>query len=344
MTTGQMIATAAAAGARVAADWRRSVDSLINVCVGIRSGVLDFEKDKALLDAFLAPLIECGVLTAEEAKLGRSGSKLSMLIQIGEHAQLLRHDEVSRHLLAGYTIVYQTCVIYKNLPGGELQKVQELVRILAACPEDGARKYLLAATRHLKRNQSAPKGMGKADAQVAVEPPARTSLHELIEAGQRFDLVVLTPGKELSLLGEDYPDDPMQEESTLECSLPIHRIVNDDAALVVAARECELPVVVNKLLDLCGFDRPCDILLVQPVTSRKITEAEILVIAKRGRARVDLPEGAWLGDKHALQPLEVAGQLCPDANRRLHLFASAQSQGWCCVPSDDAWLERPSVR
>ena len=70
-----------------------------------------------------------------------------MLCQIGEHEDLLLRPEITRHLMAGYTLVYQSCVIFKQLLGDEAQKVDELARILAACPEDGAREHLLANAR-----------------------------------------------------------------------------------------------------------------------------------------------------------------------------------------------------
>ena len=107
------------------------------------------------------------------------------------------------------------------------------------------------------------------------------------------------------------------QESTLERCLPIHRVVNGDAAIVVAAKECDLPVIANKLLDLCGFDRPSDILLTHPAKSRKITEAEIIIIAKRGKARVNLPADAWCGEERVLDPLKVAARRgTPEAKGR----------------------------
>ena len=60
-------------GTRLAAEWHRGVGSLVRLCVGIRNGFRAFEKDKALLDAFLAPLVEGGVITADEAMLVQLG-------------------------------------------------------------------------------------------------------------------------------------------------------------------------------------------------------------------------------------------------------------------------------
>jgi hypothetical protein len=341
MTTGQMIATAAAAGARVAADWRRSVDSLINVCVGIRSGVLAFEEDKALLDAFLAPLIECGVLTADEARLGRSGSKLSMFFQIGEHAQLLRCDEVSRHLLAGYTLVYQICVIYKNLPGGERQKVQELARILAECPQDRAREYLLGVTRQIKHAAKSSEFAKPAPCSMQGTAP-NVSLRDLIASERRFDLLLVTPNKALPLLDTDYPIDPQHEGSMLERCLPVHELLSEEAAAVVVTRICDFPIVATRLLPLCGFARAHRVLRVDVLTPIDVTEGHIIVTAKRGKQRLVLPQAIAAIDPTA--DTAIAAELFPDTTTRLHLFAPGQRPGWTSLVGDDSWLERPSLK
>jgi hypothetical protein len=71
----------AAEGSQVAADWHGSVASLIFACVRIRNALLTFGEDRALLDAFLAALVEGHVLLRAEAKLGRAAPKLSKLVK-----------------------------------------------------------------------------------------------------------------------------------------------------------------------------------------------------------------------------------------------------------------------
>ena len=136
---------ATAHGAQVAADWHGGVKSLIRACVGVNNGVRAYGNDKALFAAFLAPLIARGVLTADEARQGRSGSKLSMLNQIGEHAAMLLHPDIAPRLIMGYPAVYQAVVVFKKLPGADdAQRIRELARILENCPDDHAREYLSA--------------------------------------------------------------------------------------------------------------------------------------------------------------------------------------------------------
>ncbi len=336
---------ATARGAQLAAEWQGGIASCMRMCRGLRDGVLSFEGAPALLNAFLAPLVGCGVLTQNDALLGRSSAKISMLMQIAEHEHLLLRLEIARHLANGFTIAYQACVIFKRLPGKEEEKVNELARILAECPDDGAREYLLGVTRRLKRDAAAERAPQQADAQATGDAPPTGTLGGLIDGGRRFDLIVVTPEPaEFRLLGEDYHDEVGAEESTLARLLPIRRVVDGDAAIIVAAPHRDFPVVANKLLDLCGFSRPSRVLLTRPTTSRDITDAEVIVIAKRGDARLNLPEDGSGDEEGALEPLEAAARLCPDAAHRLHLFASAQTQGWCCVPVDGSWLERPSVR
>lgn len=335
---------ASAHGAHLAAEWHRGTGSLLRLCLGVKNGYVAYEKNKALLDAFLAPLVEADVFTAEEAILGRSASKISMFCQIAEHEQLLKAQGIARHLMSGYTIVYQACVIFKQLKGDEAQRTAELERILAACPEDGARDYLLGVTRRLKRDAAAERHPRRTEVQSAGNAPPVTTLRALMGEGRRFDLIVLTPGDDLRLLGDDYPEEVGQEESTLASLLPIHRVAAGDAVAIVAAPHRDFPIVTTRLLELCGFSRPSRVLLTRQNASRDITDADILVVAKRGAARLDLPGNSWGGEGGVLEPLDVAARLCPDAARRLHLFASAQAQGWCCVRPEESWLERPSVR
>jgi hypothetical protein len=334
---------AAKQGTRVAAEWRGGVGSLVRLCVGILNGFVAFEGNKALLDAFFAPLVEAGVFTVDEARLGRSASKVSMLITIGQHEQMLQRPDIARQLMAGFTIVYQACQIYKIISGDDERKTVDLSRILAECPEHGAREYLLTQTRLLKRGAAAREDKPP-PADAFGQPVMTASLRQLIEEKRQFDLLVLTPGHEYRLIGEDYPYDPMREGTVLERNLPIHQIVDDNAVIVVAAKEHELPLVSNKLLDLCGFARTSEILLADQPGSRRITDSDIIVIAKRGRARINVPANVWNDRDGALQPLSLAAEVFPQGSRRLHVFASAQTAGWCCVSSEDSWLKKPTVR
>jgi hypothetical protein len=332
----------AAEGSQVAADWHGSVASLILACVRIRNALLTFGEDRALLDAFLAALVEGHVLSRSEAKLGRAAPKLSKLIKIGEHADLLRRKELSRLLVPSYTTVYHVTVLFEKLPkGDEEQSIRELERILAKCPGDISREYLIEQTRRLKVKPKRSAAKGVTAARVSGEPPAAQKPRDLIEAGERFDLLLLTPGnKDLALLRADYPDGSM-----LERCLPLFQLIEDSAAAIIAARISDVPAIENKLLPLCGFSRLSRVLLARRPASPDITDAEVIITAQRGEMRLSAPEDdMWLDDAGPIDAVKVAVRLCPAASRRLHVFAPAQTDGWRCLVGDDSWAENPSVR
>jgi len=105
-----------------------------------------------------------------------------------------------------------------------------------------------------------------------------------------------------------------------------------------------VPVIENKLLPLCGFRRLSRVLLAQRPTSPDITDAEIIIMAERGKMRLSPPEdGGWLDDAGPIDSLAIAARLCPDASSRLQVFAPAQADGWRCLVGDDSWAEVPSV-
>jgi len=333
----------AAEASLVAADWHRSAESLILACTRIKDAFLTFGNEQALLKAFITGLVDGHVLSRSEAKLGRAAPKLSKLIKIGEHADLLRRTEISPLLVPSYTTIYQVTVLFEKLPkGDEEQSIKELERILAKCPGDISREFLLEQTRRLKVKPKRSAAKGVTAARVSGEPPAAQKPRDLIEAGERFDLLLLTPSKQdLRLLRADYT-----EASTLQrCLPPLSKLIDPGAAIIIAARVSDLPVIVNILLPLCGSSRPSHILLARQPASPDVTDAEVFVTTESTELGLSLPEdGGWLDHAGPIDAPAVAARLCPAASRKLHVFAAAQADGWRCLVGDDSGIEKPSIR
>jgi hypothetical protein len=329
----------AAEASLVAADWHGSAESQILACVRIRGDILTFEKDQAAVRAFLAALVDDHVLPRAEAKFGRAAPKLCKLIKIGEHADLLQRKEIIPFLEPGYTTLYQLVVLAEELPKDKEQRVTELLRILANCRGEVSRDFLIEETRRRKQARRAAKRV--AAARITGEPSDAQTLPPLIEAGQQFELVLLTPGeRDLARLRADYADG-----STLERCLPQLKRIEHSAAVVIVARISDMPLLANVLLPLCGFPRLSRVLLARQPTSPDVTEAEIFVTAERGEIGLSAPEDArWLDDADPIDSAAIAARLFPAASRRLHVFASAQTAGWRCLVGDDSWAEEPSLR
>jgi hypothetical protein len=150
---------------------------------------------------------------------------------------------------------------------------------------------------------------------------------------ERFDLVLLTPNKrDLKLLLSDYAE----QEKTLRRCLPLHQVMVQDVAVIIAAKVSDLPAITD-VLTIYGFRRPSRVLLAGRPAGADVTAAEVFIIAERGDIGFSEPEGGWLnGD----DPVEIARQLYPDVSSSLLVFGSTEAGGWRCR----SWAEMPSVR
>jgi hypothetical protein len=149
--------------------------------------------------------------------------------------------------------------------------------------------------------------------------------------------VVLTPGKDdLARLRD------ADLEKLGEC-LPMRKHVGDAAAVVIATKVTDLPVVIERLLPLCGFNRPKRILPLGQPTPPDIIDARVLVIVEKGDIKFIAPKD-WLDD---VDPIDVAERLYDGASSTLHLFAITKAKAnerRCVIVGDDSWAEMPSIR
>jgi hypothetical protein len=150
---------------------------------------------------------------------------------------------------------------------------------------------------------------------------------------ERFGLVLLTPSKrDLKLLLSDYAE----QEKTLRRCLPLHQVMVQDVAVIIAAKISDLPAITD-VLTIYGFKRPSRVLLAGRPAGADVTAADVFIIIERGDIGFREPKDGWLnGD----DPVEIARQLYPDASSSLLVFDSTKADGWRCR----SWAEMPSVR
>jgi hypothetical protein len=206
-------------------------------------------------------------------------------------------------------------------------------------------RLLKASGNNLKKIKLPATPPDDESTEPAIKRPTRSKaepkLHELYATDKRFDLVLLTPSeRDLKRLRADYAS----LDALAKC-LPLREHVKESAAIVIAARISDLPVIADVLLPLAGFKRPTRVLLAQEPKSLDVTDAEVFITAERG-VEFNAPEG-WLDDA---EPIEIAEKLYRDASSMLHLFAPAKAkeaearESRCIIVGDDSWLELPSVR
>jgi hypothetical protein len=336
----------------IATFWRQGVDSVIECGVLMMESVRAFRADPERLDSFVTALVEVGLLTSREARLGLRSPKLVKLSAIGEHADLLRHADIAAYLGPTYSTIYQLIVLFRQMEGEHEQKLKRLVGLLSNCPTEVTRDYLSDETERLKRSRKSKQAKPspesaelahRADTESTARANTTYTLSGLVDARLEVDLAVLTPTEQdLRALGRDYADG-----SALERCFPLVQVLqhNDDLALVVSARESDFPLVAERLLNLCGFRRVNKVLLVRKQNSWDITEAEILVVAERGAMRLTpSTDCGWSDEAGEIDPLAIAARLYPDAKRKLHVFASVQTEGWTALVGADSWADEPSMR
>jgi hypothetical protein len=150
---------------------------------------------------------------------------------------------------------------------------------------------------------------------------------------ERFDLVLLIPSKrDLKLLLSDYAE----QEKTLRRCLPLHQVMVQDVAVIIAAKISDLPAITD-VLTIYGFKRPSRVLLAGRPDGADVTDAEVLIIIERGDIGFSEPKGGWLNGDDLV---EIARELYPDVSSSLLVFGSTKADGWRCR----SWAEMPSIR
>jgi hypothetical protein len=262
----------------------------------------------------------------------------SALISIGE--QLDEHEDAVVEFLAR-TNLGSPQLIWIELK----KKLQPALSIDSSYYDSNSG---LASTDANQLDSEKPTEPEPGDAKPDIDPPpmdaiqpftreASADSHKLYGSNKRFDLVVLTPSKDdLARLRQANLD------ALSEC-LPLRKHVEEVAAVVIAAKVTDLPIVIDRLLPLCGFNRPRRILLRHQPASPDVIDAKVLVSAERGDVAFREPTEVWLED--TAHPIDVAEELY-DASSTLHLFATAETkkaadESRCVIVGNDSWKKWP---
>ncbi len=320
-----------AEGAKIVQGWQGSIRTLIEACIATNDTLGKIEKDRAAADQFIGVLVDGKILSKAEARLGAASPKLSKLRAIGENSSLLLSQDILPRLPAGYSPAYQVVALYKLLNGDEAGRRAKLIEIMDGCDGELSREYLSKATKRAKKSNGDRADLSASDAAESqgASPPS----------GSDFSLIVLTPAKQdLRLIGEDY-----SEREVLARCLRVHELVAEEAVAVVAAPVRALPLVVSKLLPLCGFDRISHVLLTKAPSEADVIGSDVIIVAERGRQRLaSVPKDLWSREcGHDI--LSVAAAMMPESKKRLHVFATSPNEGWDSIVGDANWAEEPSV-
>jgi hypothetical protein len=314
---------------RVVSGLRSGVRAVIDACVLTATTCGRFPRS---IDAFMDVLVDGNIISREERKLGTASPKLSKLRTIGNHAALLNRHDIFPHLVTGFTLLHQLLVLYKNVEGDdEDARVSKLLDIIKVQPT--------LSMDFLKRQTEIAKERRKSK-EAATSKPAgnhgteRDAVATDSTAANDHDLILLTPShRDIRKLRDDY----FEEGDHPRC-LRVHEQANGDAVAIVIARIVDFPIIATRLLPFCGFDGPMKVICLREDVNRDITDAEVLIIAERGRMRLEMPANfAWPTEGEPIDAASIAARLFPDAASRLHVFAPRETEGWTSVSETASW-------
>jgi hypothetical protein len=311
---------------RVVSGLRSGVRAVIDACVLTATTCQRFPDS---IDEFLDVLVAGNIISRAERRLGPASPKLSKLRTIGNHAELLNREEVFPHLVSGFTVIHQLLVLYKKLDGNDEARVRKLVDIIRLQPTLSM-DFLKEQTDIAKK--STPPEVPNEPSAFEGDP---CNTDSALEMGRgKYDLVLLSPdSRDVRRLSEDYP-----ESGDSPRCLRVHEDVDADSIAVVIARLVDLPVIINRLLSYCGIDRVSRVMLVREPLDRDVTDAEVVVVADRGRRQFELPRDfAWPAKGEPIDGISIATRLAPHSSNRLHLFAPRKCDGWSSVIGDENW-------
>lgn len=305
---------------RVAEGMRAGVRSVVEACVLLFWALQLFDADSNLLEQFRTALVGEKVLPWRSARLGYEKSHLSMLRKIGEFAFLLLDDTILKYLEPGRSILYYVVRLYEELSGDHQLRVARMVELFEA---EGhlSREFLIEQVK-------------KAEKARQPDTPHEDDPWVSANSVRNFDLVLMTAvdRRDIRRMVEYADRSP-------RC-LRIHERVSEDAIGVAIARLVDLPVIENKLLPGCGFASISRVLILQQPADPVVTNAQVVVIATRGaRDSSDLADFQWLTGGASLDNVSLANRLVPDAENKLHLFATAESDGWNSIIGEANWSQ-----
>lgn len=322
------------AGLQVVDLFRDSAKNYVEACVVIARVFERHDQSSRELATFIDVLIEAKVVSRREGNRGNRSSKLSKLRKIGENQDLLLHPGMSRCVELGYTVAYQACLLYDALPGSPDEKKAALVSQIENA-QDLSKEFLVDETARIK-------AMGDAGSNAGPLPssPDQSRNTPLLNLSGIDGLLATPSRKDIRILAETYADD-----ATLFRCLPVHERVADDATLVVITKIIDIPTIATRLLPCCGFKRLTHVLLLRQPPSSEVTDFDVVIIANRGEVEpLLLTDWTWLEAKTTLDPISIANRILLNAERRVHMFASAETKDWQSLIGDAAWAEKPSIK
>jgi hypothetical protein len=345
----QHTSNAAAEGAAVVVGLQSGLYATFDACVAVAEALDRFQGDHLAITAFMRPMAEVNIFSEQEARLGRDSPKLSRLGTVGRCADQLRQPALANYFLEidswGYSLLHQATVLLGQMPKG-LTDDERALGVVEKLRQEGVttRLGMIQLTKKLKNAKRDPDAnrlparaptaaSAIAGSTIAVEETPDT---QPAEAARCFDLIVATPKR----FDNSRLRDPREESLLPRCLCVAARgDVADDAVMIVMTRLSDVTTIEDRILPYCGFEgvRPRVFLLSRPAGS-EVTDVQVLVVVERGSSdRVRWETIRWFADNEQVDPLAFAEELVPNANSKLQLFATSETDGWHAIVGDDNW-------
>ena len=138
-------------------------------------------------------------------------------------------------------------------------------------------------------------------------------------------MVLLTPSQDALLRLEQYSFDELSRRflGGFRISDTGYGIAVRGLLTLAKSRDCFRP---------SGCSRVSHVLLPHMPDDPNVTDATVVVVGEAAAATdTDLCAPEWFSPGEPLDVHTLADRLVPNAKNRLHLFASAETEGWCSL-------------
>lgn len=321
------------------------VESASQACEAIDAA----RNDPQLLGRVLSKLVEIKMIPAAEAATSDISkmSTVSKYRKIDERREVLLHPSIANRICSGITILYELSLLIDNMPGNEV--VEKLSHGLETLDGPLKRKSVLelreryapkkprkkTASKQTENKQLASEagdagGSTQGDGQSSLTVPEPAQAKRLRFLGKPITAMLWTPeGDDISRLLREVAD------GKIPTCLEYMDEMETDSALVLRGNLCpllSLVTVMQSQTRLGIWAKAC--IEVQP-SSPDISNSVVLLVLARGNIKLAPMTRKWGTEIDAASA--ASKMLLAVTGRKVHLFASKQTEGWESVLGDANW-------
>ncbi|MDO8979268.1 MAG: hypothetical protein Q7V17_08565, partial [Afipia sp.] len=242
-------------------------------------------------------------------------------------------------LQPGYSCHYEFVLLVEEVEKGQ-QGLDRVVEILSECDGEISRSWLTDRRKKLRSNLGLSEEPEEADDVVAtIDPneapsiqPDASDIHTAPEAAEPANrtvtaLLITATDEQLVRFGKELADG-----ATSPC-VRISGEIDANAVLLIDAMAATL-LSMSTIISSLGFSRCARIGLLSDPDGNDMTKSRIMAVYVRGNIEL----AAFNHWQTGVDAAKLAGQILDGVHgRHVHLFATAETDGWDSMVGDTNW-------